>query len=610
MDKKNTTIGVLLILAAFASVLYFAPKPTPPPAGGSTTPPAAAVTGVPLPEAAAPLSAASANTTAATPLPATAPAPVSDLAAVARDSADATITTLANDYVEVRLTDFGGAIRDVAMKKYLAVQGEPAPFVFNQAHADPILAFTADSFPGLDSKLHFERVSATATEVVYRAVFENRLEVTRRYTIHAPGDASGDPYRISHETTFRNLTKETAPLPRAAVSLGTTALLGPSDYGLYLNVASDDGKETQLIDRGDLQGGGLFNALGIRNNPPKAVIENTTSVQWGAVKNQFFASILTLEKPGTAIIARRVDFGATTTGLPNVGITGAVRLELPVLAPGATAGFKGDLYVGPKEYTRLAKFDHNEDRVMQFTRNFYTRMFLSGYVAPAMNTLLKALHSVVGNWGLAIVLMTLLLKLISLPFTLKASRSAKAMQKLQPLMVGIREKYKDNPQKLNQATMELFKEHKVNPMGGCLPVLITIPLFVGFFAMLQSTAELRFQGFLWVHDLSAPDTVGHVMGFPINIMPLLMAAAMVFQMRLTPQPTVDNAQVKMMRFMPYMVALFCYSFSCALALYSTINGLFTICQQLLVNKYTKDETPAVTTGPGGRPLKNVTPRKK
>ena len=162
--------------------------------------------------------------------------------------------------------------------------------------------------------------------------------------------------------------------------------------------------------------------------------------------------------------------------------------------------------------------------------------------------------------------------------------------------------------------MALFKEHKVNPAGGCLPILLTIPLFVGFFGMLQGTAELRFQNFLWVHDLSGPDTVWHIAGFPINIMPLLMGATMIFQMRLTPQPaTAEGPQVMMMKIMPWIFTAFCYTFAAALALYSTINGLFTIIQQLLVNKYSKDEpigiSPASLATRGGKALKNVTPKK-
>jgi YidC/Oxa1 family membrane protein insertase len=334
------------------------------------------------------------------------------------------------------------------------------------------------------------------------------------------------------------------------------------------------------------------------------------------VKNQFFACIYTPVKPGTGVVVRRVELPPIAgSSHPSTGLTGGVRLDLPVLAANGTASFAGELYVGPKEYTRLAKFSKNEDKVMQYDRYFFNRMFLSGYIAPAMNKLLNWMHALVGNWGVAVVLMTLLLKTISLPFTLAASKSAKKMQKLQPLMQAVREKYKDQPQKLNQATMELFKEHKVNPMGGCIPVLITIPLFIAFFAMLQGTAELRFQPFLWAHDLSAPDTITHIFGFPLNIMPLLMGVTMFYQMKLTPSPSMDNMQAKILKFMPFFFTAICYNFSCALALYSTINGLFTIVQQLVVNKYSA-EAPTPTplgvpsgTGKGGKRIKNVTPKK-
>jgi YidC/Oxa1 family membrane protein insertase len=140
-------------------------------------------------------------------------------------------------------------------------------------------------------------------------------------------------------------------------------------------------------------------------------------------------------------------------------------------------------------------------------------------------------------------------------------------------------------------------------------MLITMPLFIGFFTMLQGSAELRFQSFLWAPDLSVPDTIMRLFGFPLNIMPLLMGATMLFQMRLTPQPTVDNAQVKMMKFMPILFTLFCYSFSCALALYSTVNGLFTIGQQLVINRM-RDDDPASAKVAGTAGMKNVTPTKK
>jgi YidC/Oxa1 family membrane protein insertase len=597
MDKKNTLIGALLLIAAFASLYlgsrFSAPPPRapeigrPPSVPGAVSPPANPATPPP-----------------AMPSDAT-------FAAVAKDNAGAALTLLANDFIEVRLTDFGGAIRDVALRKYRTDLDNPAPYVFNRYAADPILAFTKDSFPGLGSTAHYELVSATSTEVVYRTVLDHRIEVTRRYALPPPGAASGDPYQIRHETIFRNLTGETLPLPRAALSLGTAALVSANDYGQYLSTVGYNGASAVFTDRGELEGAGVIGRTFGGDPNPKAYVEKPGAFVWTAVTDQFFASIYAGEKPGAGVITRRIDPSELPlfpgTQRPNAGLTGSERFDLSALAPGGTTTLAGDLYVGPKEYPRLARFAHNEDLVLQYNRRIYSRIFLCGYVAPFMNTLMNWTHRWVYDWGLAIVLMTLIIKTVTLPFTLAASRSAKRMQKFQPEIQALKQKYKDNPQKLNQATLELFKAHKINPMGGCLPMLITMPLFIGFFTMLQSTAELRFQSFLWARDLSAPDTVARFFGFPLNIMPLLMGATMIFQMRLTPQPTVDNAQAKMMKFMPVIFTLFCYSFSCALALYSTVNGLFTIGQQLVINRM-KDTQPAPAAGPEG--MKNVTPTKK
>jgi YidC/Oxa1 family membrane protein insertase len=605
MDKKNTTIGVLLLLAAFA-VLFYAPRSVPPPTTSPT--PAAA-----SPEAASPASTATAASAApagaSTPAPAAALAPANGtpFAAINRAAANATVIKLENDFIEAHLTNYGGAVRDVAFKKYPAIQGRPEPYVFNHLHEDPILAFT--DFPGLGRTARYELVRSSATEVVYRTVLDGRIEVTRLYRLTTEKEPGGDPYRLHHETTFRNLTTATAPLPRAALSLGTATLVNEQDTGQYLSVASYDGDSPKFIERGDLEGGG-FGALFGGGREPKPVLENPGQVIWGGVKNQFFASTFTPEKPAVSVIARRIELPLFPGSQgANIGMTGAARFELPALAGGASARLAGSLYVGPQEYKRLAKFAHNEDRVLPYTQYFFNRIFLSGYVAPFLNLLLNATHNWVGNWGVAVILMTLILKIVSLPFTLAASRSAKRMAKLQPEMQAIKEKYKDNPQKQQQATMEVFKKHKVNPVGGCIPILITFPLFIGFFAMLQCTAELRFAPFLWAADLAAPDTIATVFGLPINIMPLLMGATMYFQMQLTPTPSVDNMQMKMMKFMPFIFTLFCYNFSCALALYSTINGIFTIGQQLVINKMKDPEPVVAVAAPGAKPIKNVTPKK-
>jgi YidC/Oxa1 family membrane protein insertase len=603
MDKKNLTLGILFIVAAFATLIIGARmQPTPAPAPAVVAAPAA------------PAAPATAGGTVAAPVAQelSAPAPTAasnaTFAALSSDRSDAQTQILDNEFVTVRLTDFGGAIQDVAFKKYPATQDRPEAFVFNAQHAAPILAM--GELKGVDQDTRYQLVSATADAVVYRTVFENRIEVTRRYVL--PGKDE-DPYRLRHETTFRNLTDATIPLPRMVLELGTTTLLSGNDTGLYLNVASYDGEDSEVTDRDALEPG-FFSRFGMGDPTPKTRIEQVRPIVWAAVKNQFFASIYTPDTAGQSVTVRRVELPPLNeSSRVNIGITGAAKFDLPAIAPGETVTHGGSLYVGPKEYTRLAKFEQHQDKVMQFDRYFFNRIFLSGYLGPALNYLMVGTHTLVGSWGMAIVLMTLLLKIISLPFTLAASKSAKRMAKLAEPMKAIKEKYKDNPKKLNEATLALFKEHKVNPAGGCIPILITIPLFVGFFAMLQGTAELRFQSFLWAHDLSGPDTIWHLpgLGLPLNIMPLLMGATMIIQMRLTPQPAaMEGPQAMIMKIMPWMFTLFCYNFAAALALYSTINGIFTIVQQLIVNKYTKDEpvAPVVVAGAGrGKGTKNVTP---
>jgi YidC/Oxa1 family membrane protein insertase len=163
------------------------------------------------------------------------------------------------------------------------------------------------------------------------------------------------------------------------------------------------------------------------------------------------------------------------------------------------------------------------------------------------------------------------------PVQNKATKEMRKMAALSPKMTEMREKHKDNPQKLNEETMKLYKEYGVNPFSGCLPMLIQIPIFFGFYAMLGTAIELRNSSFFWVVDLSQPDTITHLLGFPINILPLLMAGTMVWQMIITPK-TGDAMQQRIFYFMPIIFLVFCYNYASGLALYWTTQNLFSIVQ--------------------------------
>ncbi len=194
------------------------------------------------------------------------------------------------------------------------------------------------------------------------------------------------------------------------------------------------------------------------------------------------------------------------------------------------------------------------------------------------------IHSVVPSWGWSIVIMTICIKLLFWPLTAKASRSQKRMASIQGPMAELKEKHKDNPQKMQQETLKLFKEHQVNPVAGCLPMLIQMPIFLGLFYMLRTASELRFESFLWVSDLSLPDTQFVVGGFPINILPMIMGVTMFLQMSMMPvSPTADPMQQKIFKFLPFIFLIFLYNFSSGLVLYWTVQNILTIIQQKIIN---------------------------
>jgi YidC/Oxa1 family membrane protein insertase len=595
VDKKNTFIGILFLAAAIASLLISSrySQPAPPRFGETQEAPR--------------------QSPAASPI--VSGGPEATFTSAVQDRPGAAVATLENSYIQVHFTNFGGAISNVALRRYPYALGSSAPFLFNELHDEPILGFV--NFPGLGRDTRFSVVSQSENQIVYRAVIDGALEVTRTYTLPPSSGPGTDPYQLRSEVVFRNLTEKTAPSLRMGLSLGTTAPVTAKDYGRQLATGYSTGSEQKFIVRNQLESSGGFFGMGAHDAKP--YVESPGPITWAAVKNQFFSAILTPDQPASGLVTRRVKLypDKPDTDRNAYGITGAAEFDLPAIAPKAQTEIQFDLYVGPNEYRRLANdtvFKADQDRVMQF--GFWH------YFSELLLTLMVWIHRFVpkaspqDGWGLAIILTTLTLKTVCLPLTLVASRSAKRMQKIQPLMQALKEKHKDNPAKLQAAQVELFKKHKVNPLGGCIPMLLPMPFFFGFFYMLQNAAELRFAPFLWAPDLSSPDTVGHLFGLPINVLPLIFVATNFVQMLVMPQPTVDNAQARMMKFMPLMLLWIYYGFSCALSLYSTVNALFTIGQQLVVNRMKDPELDlsetAVPAGrsPSGRPMKNVTPGKR
>jgi YidC/Oxa1 family membrane protein insertase len=198
-----------------------------------------------------------------------------------------------------------------------------------------------------------------------------------------------------------------------------------------------------------------------------------------------------------------------------------------------------------------------------------------------------------GSYGWSIIIITVIVRLLFWPITQKANNSMKRMQKVQPQMKEIREKYKKDPQTMNAKVMELYRKEKVNPLGGCLPILLQIPVFIALYSTLNGAVELRQVPFWWINDLAKPDTVAVVLGLPINPLVIVMTSLMVLQQRLTPS-AMDPTQQKMMMFMPIMMLFILYNLPAGLTLYWTVSQILAILQLYLQKHMNSGDEKSVT----------------
>ncbi len=265
-------------------------------------------------------------------------------------------------------------------------------------------------------------------------------------------------------------------------------------------------------------------------------------------------------------------------------IASAIGLEVQTIAPGASKVFITTLFVGPKLQSQLAEIDDS----LKLTVDYGWLTIIS----QPLFWLLSVVFGFVGNWGVAIIFVTFLIKLAFYKLTESSGRSMAKMRNLQPRMTALKERYKDDKQAHSQAMMELYKREKVNPAAGCLPILIQMPFFLAFYWVLLESVEMRQAPFaLWITDLSTRD--------PYFILPLIMGAAMFMQQKLNPAPA-DPVQAKVMQIMPIMFTVFFAFFPSGLVLYWVTNTLLSIAQQWNINKVVAQEAKTSKGGKKGK----------
>ncbi|MGF1453235.1 MAG: YidC/Oxa1 family insertase periplasmic-domain containing protein [Opitutales bacterium] len=621
MDNKNTLIGVALLAAALL-LMFFGPRPETPP---EPDPPSRLTEeGTGEEPGISPASASANDGTPADPAATGTEdggteGASSGLDAWTRDTEPALtndapefeeeLVTLENGIIRVTFTTAGGAIKyvDFIAKRndrlaYPQTNGGDEPYRFNRGAPIPALAISLDrNDDGRPEEFapEYRILNQSAEDRFIVFGYDDPvtgMRIVRSYELQPP-ESETDPYVISHDTKVINRAEQ-ARRPRLFMNVGTAPPTKGDERDEFLNFGYAIGDDTEFIRRGEFDASGGF--LGIGSRQRREFISESWPqplLTWAAVKNQFFTSVLTPAKvqgesrarlPGVGYFTRPVDLtGSITEDFGRAtGITGSMAFDFGTMPPQEEKLLRTTFYVGPKEYFRLDSLAGSQGEIMQFG--------YMGLVSKFLLLCLHGLHNVLvfitgpWAWGFAIVALTIIIKAILWPLTRIQVRSAKRMAELQGPMKELQEKYKDDPEGRQKATMKLFQDHKVNPAAGCLPILVQMPIFIGLFFMLRTSSELRFAPFLWINDLSVPDTLFSIGPLPFNLLPLAMVAAQVMQMRLTPSPSADPSQKAIMQFMPVIFLVICYNFPSGVVLYWTVQTALGIVQQLVTNRI-KDE---------------------
>ena len=434
-----------------------------------------------------------------------------------------------------------------------------------------------------------------AETLTFTTTIGEKLHVTKQFTFIP------DTYFVDLQVTCRNQSDEQLPIN------GYKLRWGP---GINADLLPHEKRSGKRGRRGT-EGAKAYIGEGKpeRQLKPEQAL---ATVLWAGMDSQYFSALII---PDPALNATYNLDGSQANTATDITITAANEIaELVVPKPyleqaqETTETFR--LYVGPKDDTILKSIEAPNAPEDLENPVRLSKIIDFGFFSPiawGMLWIFKGLHGVFGNYGISIILLTALVKLISYPFTRKAHNSMKKMQKLQPELLELKEKYRDDPQKLNRATMRLYKENGVNPLGGCIPWLPQIPIFWALFALLGSAVELRGAPFfLWITDLSAPDTLVELpFTIPlivtqidaIRLLPIINGLTTWLQQKFVGNmtPTTDNMQMKLMQFMPLIFIFIFYNWASGFVLYWLCNNVFTIAQQYIQNRTATDDEEQTAT---------------
>ncbi|WP_300482344.1 membrane protein insertase YidC [Shewanella sp.] len=481
--------------------------------------------------------------------------PEADTGIPAAVTATSKLITVKTDQLDVQINPIGGDIVFAALVSHKMEQDKDQPFVLLEQTKD--FTYIAQSGligrDGIDSSAKGRATFSTAATEYTLAEGQDTLEVPLTYV----GD-NGVTYTkvfVFHRGKF-NVDVD------YKINNTSAAPLQVQMYGQIKQTIKPSESSMMM----PTYRGGAFSTQDVRyekykfDDMAKSNLNQATLGGWAAMLQHYFVSAWIPPATDSNTIFSSVSAG----GLANIGFRGAVY----DIAPGATQEISSQFYVGPKDQKALSAISDTLNLVVDYG-------FL-WWLAVPIHWLLMFYQSFVGNWGVAIILITLTVRGLLFPLTKAQYTSMAKMRNLQPKLTDLKERFGDDRQKMGQAMMELYKKEKVNPMGGCLPIILQMPIFIALYWVLLESFELRHAPFmLWIHDLSVQD--------PYYILPLLMGVSMFVMQKMQPiAPTMDPMQVKMMQWMPVIFTVFFLWFPAGLVLYWLVGNIVAITQQKII----------------------------
>lgn len=471
------------------------------------------------------------------------------------------LINVTTDKYEIRINPVGGDVVYAALRNYDATLDSKTPFVLLQSDAERV--YVAQS--GLIGKDGIDTATARAT---YTAPSNQFVMQPSQNTLTVPLTYQKDGVTVTKTYTF---TKGQYPI-NVSYNINNTSTQ-PWQGQMYAQLKRDNSKDPGLANKGAMSlSTYLGGAWGTPASPYNKLkfgnfnddnIKASTDKGWVAMVQHYFVSSW-MPKGFTANFYSRESDNEHIIGFTSSPVS---------VAPNKQATLTSTLYAGPKTPETLKPLAEGLDKTVDYG--------VLWPISKVLFWLLQTLHTVIGNWGWAIIFLTIIVKFALMPIANKSYYSMAKMRAVAPRLQALKDEFGDDRMRMSQEMMKLYKEEKVNPMAGCLPVIIQMPIFLALYWVLVESVQLRHAPWmLWIKDLSSMD--------PWFILPLLMGGAMFFQQHLNPQPQ-DPMQARMMKFMPIIFTVFMLFFPAGLVLYWTVNNLFSMAQQYWINKKVEKE---------------------